>query len=548
MNDISKTGPGLSLREAHERLTAPGGMFETEERLIRGIPVTVWKHVPTTAAELLARARVHGAREFLVWQDHRVSYDGFVRAVAAVADDLAARGVRKGDRVAVAMKNCPQWPVAFMAALLTGAIAVPLNAWWTQGELAYALADSGAALVFADDERRGRLPGATILDVDAIAGPPGAWAALPDARLPPVPLDPEDDATIFYTSGTSGLPKGALGTHRALTTNCFAIPFVHARNALRRGEPAGQLPSRPRVTLLAVPFFHVIGSLSILLPNMAGGGKLVLMPKFDVEDALRLIARERVTVAGGVPAIPLTLLEHKGGHDISSLELISYGGAPCPVTLAARIRDELGAWPGQGWGMTETSATFTSHSAEDYLDHPESCGPALPVGRLKVMMKDGVEAPPGVIGELWAFGPGLVKGYWNRARDTAETLRDGWLRTGDLASLDAEGFCTIHDRVRDLVIRGGENIYCAEVENVLIQHPAVADAALVGLPHPLLGEVPAAMVQARGPVSGEALRDFVGDRLAAFKVPVEVLIQRAPLPRNENGKLLKRELRKLFAS
>jgi acyl-CoA synthetase (AMP-forming)/AMP-acid ligase II len=540
MNDICKT----PLAEAHQILTAPGQPFETQTVTIRGLPVTVWKHVPTTAAEVLTRAKEHGARDFLICGGDRVTYDAFTRAAAAVARNLAARGVVKGDRVALAMKNCPQWPLAFMGALLAGAIAVPLNAWWTESELAYALADSGAKFVFADDERRARLPGAALLDVHDMVGAPAAWAVLPDAPPPDVPLEPEDDATIFYTSGTSGLPKGALGSHRALTTNIFAAPFVTARNRLRWGDG---VPPQPRVTLLAVPLFHVVGSLSVLLPNMAAGGTLVLMPKFDAEEALALIARERVTVAGGVPAIPLALMEAKNAHDLSSLELVTYGGAPCPVALAARVREELGAWPGQGWGMTETSATCTTHSGRDYLDHPESCGPALPVNRLKVM-KDGVEAPPGAVGELWAYGPGIVTGYWNRPADTAETFRDGWVQTGDLASLDEDGFLTIHDRAHDMVIRGGENIYCSEVENILAQHPAVAEAALVGLPHPVLGEVPAALVQARSPVEAAALRDFASQRLAPFKVPVDVRIQDAPLPRNANGKLVKRELRKLFVS
>jgi len=551
---------------------------------LQGRPVTVWKHVPATAAALFARLPPFGPREFLVLGDTRITYDGFIRAVRVVARDLAARGVAKGDRIAVAMKNCPEWPVAFMAALLVGAIAVPLNAWWTAEELAYAIADSGACFVFADEERRGRFTGVTVLDVEAIAGPPQGWAALPDAALPDVALDPEDDATIFYTSGTSGAPKGALGTHRALTTNIFAAPFAAARNALRYG-PANAGPPPPlarsaiegevvstgegdllgaerkskpegvnktdgvkqRIQLLAVPFFHVVGSLSVLLPLMAAGGKLVLMPRFDPQAALELIARERVTVTGGVPAIALALLEQMNGHDVSSLELVTFGGAPCPDTLAARIHEMFGCWPGQGWGMTETSATCTTHSGLDYLDRPTSCGPALPVSQLKVM-RDGVELPPGAVGELWAYGPNVVKGYWNKPEASAETFQQGWVRTGDLASLDAEGFLTIHDRAHDMVIRGGENIYCTEVENILIQHPAVADAALVGLPHPLLGEVPAALVQARAPVSAEALQDFARARLAPYKVPVDVRISALPLPRNENGKLLKRDMRKLFAS
>jgi acyl-CoA synthetase (AMP-forming)/AMP-acid ligase II len=221
----------------------------------------------------------------------------------------------------------------------------------------------------------------------------------------------------------------------------------------------------------------------------------------------------------------MALLEQAAGHDLSSLELVTFGGAPAPMDLAAQIRACLGAMPGQGWGMTETSATCTSHSAEDYLHRPASCGPALPVSRLKIV-KDGIEQPSGVAGELWAFGPNIVKGYWNRPEASAEAFQDGWLKTGDLAMLDSEGFCTILDRALDMLIRGGENIYCAEVENVLVQHPAVADAALIGLSHPYLGEVPAALVQLRPgeQVSEAGLRAFAAERLAAFKVPVEVRI------------------------
>jgi len=384
--------------------------------------------------------------------------------------------------------------------------------------------------------------------LEDMIGAPSHWCDLPDSPMPDVALSPEDDATIFYTSGTTGAPKGALGTHRSLTTNIYAMPFSNARNALRRGEePAAA--SAQRITLIAVPFFHVIGSLSILLPNMAAGGKLVLMRKFDAREALDLIAREGVTVTGGVPTVALSLLEEAQDHDGSSLQLVTYGGAPSPSSLPRRIRERFGAMPGQGWGMTETSATCTSHSGEDYLNRPSSCGPALPVSRLKII-KDGVEQPPDTAGELWAFGPNIVKGYWNRPEATAEIFRDGWLKTGDLAMLDSEGFCTILDRAHDMLIRGGENIYCAEVENVLTQHPAVADAALVGLPHAILGEVPAAWVQMRAgaEVSEKALQDFAAQRLAAFKVPVRMHLSHALLPRNEGGKLVKSSLRKVFGA
>lgn len=562
MNDKISDWPKISLADAHARLTAPGMPFETVEAEVRGVSMRVWKHVPATAAEAFRAARRHGAREFLIHGDERIGYDAFARAVLHVAHMLRARGLRKGDRVALVMRNLPEWPVIFVGALLAGAIVVPLNAWWTGAELGYGLLDSGARFVFADAERLARLTdrpptieqlfvtraanapaGVTVLE-EAI-GTPSHWSRLPDLPMPDVALAPEDDATIFYTSGTTGAPKGALGTHRSLTTNIFAQAFSSARNLRRQGQDAP--PSQQRVTLLAVPFFHVIGSLSVLLPNMAAGGKLVLMRKFDPEEAARLIAREKVTVTGGVPAVPLALLEQADRHDLSSLELITFGGAPCPSQLAGDIRARLGAMPGQGWGMTETSATCTTHSGLDYLHRPTSCGPALPVCRLKVM-KDGRPLPPGEAGELWAFGPNIVKGYWNRPDATLERFQDGWIKTGDLAMLDAEGFCTILDRAEDMLIRGGENIYCSEVENVLNRHPAVADAALLGLAHPLLGEVPVAAIQLRpgAEVSEDALKAFAAERLAPFKVPVRFRLSDLPLPRNAAGKLMKPLLRKRF--
>jgi len=567
MNDRPKNWPALSLEEAHARLTAPGAVFETTEITVRDVSMRVWKHVPATAAEAFQRARAHGPAEFLVYQGERVSYDGFARASLAIANLLAARGLKKGDRVALVMRNLPEWPVVFMGALLAGGIAVPLNAWWSGTELAFGILDSGARFVFADAERLARLkdlpsfveqvfvaraanPPPGVLALEDVIGASSHWRNLPEGTMPDIALVPEDDATIFYTSGTTGAPKGALGTHRSLTTNIFAMPFSNARNALRLGEPSNSANgNKQRITLLAVPFFHVIGSLSVLLPNMAAGGKLVLMRKFDAREALDLIAREKITVTGGVPAVALSLLEEANGHELSSLQLVTYGGSSSPSSLPRRIREQLGAMPGQGWGMTETSATCTTHSGEDYLSRPLSCGPALPVSRIKIM-KDGMEQLPGIAGELWAFGPNIAKGYWNRPQATAEAFRDGWLSTGDIAVLDEEGFCTILDRAQDMLIRGGENIYCAEVENVLTQHPHVADAALVGLPHPLLGEVPAALVQARAgmTLSETSLREFVSERLAPFKVPVKVHVSHAALPRNDGGKLVKHALRKVFGT
>jgi long-chain acyl-CoA synthetase len=304
--------------------------------------------------------------------------------------------------------------------------------------------------------------------------------------------------------------------------------------------------------LLSVPFFHATGAVAIMNPSMLAGMKLVMMRKFDAVRAFELIERERVNAAGGVPTIAWQLIEHprRGEFDLSSLESVAYGGAPSAPELVRRITEAFPkSQPGNGWGMTETSATVTTHSAEDYQHRPESCGPAVPVADLKIMTVEGDrELPVGEVGELWARGPQVVRSYWNKPEATAQTFVDGWVKTGDLARLDAEGFCYIIDRAKDMLIRGGENIYCIEVENVLYDHPAIMDAALVGIPHKTLGEEPGAVVTLKpdAHATEEELRAFVADRLAAFKVPVRVVFWHETLPRNSNGKILKAELKKIF--
>ena len=384
-------------------------------------------------------------------------------------------------------------------------------------------------------------------------GETAAWAGLPEPALPDVPLHPEQHATIFYTSGTTGKPKGALGTHRNAGASLMAGLFSLARSYVRRGEtPPEPDPSGPqKVALVSIPLFHTTGCNALLMPALINGARLVTMRKWDPERAMQLIERERVTSAGGVPTVAWQLIEHpaRAKYDLSSLEMVTYGGAPAAGELVRRIKAAFPASaPGSGWGMTETSATHTHHLGEDYEYRPDSCGPALPVSELKVVGPSGETLPPGAVGELWAAGPNIVNGYWRQPEATAETFIDGWVKTGDLAKLDEEGFCYIVDRAKDMLIRGGENIYCVEVENTLFEHPAVMDAALVGISHPSLGEQPGAVVTLKpGAVVDEAeLRGFVADRLAAFKVPVAVRFWPEPLPRNPSGKVLKSELKMLF--
>jgi long-chain acyl-CoA synthetase len=569
--------PAMSIAQAHALLTAPGAAAEMEEVLIRGVKTRTWKNLPPSLRSVVELSRAHGEKVFLVYEDERVTFEGFHRAVAALAIQLQADGVGKGDRVAVIMRNLPEWVAAFYAAASIGAIVTPLNAWWTGPELEYGLTDSGTKVVLMDAERYERLtqhlPNCPDLvrvyvsrsreeiahplvkTLESVIGAPDTWAGLPDQAIPPVDILPDDDATIFYTSGTTGRPKGALASQRGVNSNIFAAAVAGARAFLRRGEkPPEPDPTAPqRASLLSVPFFHVTGCFAVLNPSLAGGAKLVMMHKWDVVRAFELIEREKIQSAGGVPTIAWQLIEHplRKNYDLSSLESVSYGGAPSAPELVRLIRETFPkSAPGNGWGMTETCATVTTHGAEDYANRPDSCGPAVPVSDLQIRdAADGVTVlAPNAVGELWARGPQVVKLYWNKPEATAQTFVDGWVRTGDLARVDEEGFCFIIDRAKDMLIRGGENIYCIEIENVLYDHPAVMDAAVVGIPHRTLGEEPGAVVTLKpGASATEAeLRAHVAEKLAAFKVPVKVKFWHETLPRNANGKILKNELKKLF--
>lgn len=564
--------PVMTRDQVKDALCAPGMPFEMETAEIEGVPTRVWKNALPNLAVLAAHANASfGDREFVVYEDERVTYAAWHRAVATLAHALQARGVKKGDRVALAMRNLPEWPVAFFAAAVTGAIVVPLNAWWTGEELAFGLADSGAAVLICDAERWDRISpyksempalahvmvaraGAAAMaepaiTLESIIGSPKNYADLADLPLPDVAIAPDDAATIFYTSGTTGKPKGALGSHRNLLTNGFSSAYSGAATMLRRGDP---LPEPTiRASLLVIPMFHVTACSASMIPTIQAGHKIVLLHKWDTVKAFEIIEREKINATGGVPFIAWQLIEHpdREKYDLSSIDAISYGGAPSAPELVSKIYEIFGAFPGNGWGMTETMATVTSHVAEDYLNRPDSCGPAVAVSDVKIMSEDGsTELPIGEVGELWARGPQIVKGYWNRPDATAETFVDGWVRTGDLARVDDEGFCFIVDRAKDMIIRGGENIYSSEVENILYEHPAVTDAALIGIPHQTLGEEPAAVVHlAPGMTASEdELREYVSARLAKFKVPVKIIFTQDTLPRNANGKILKRDLKALF--
>jgi long-chain acyl-CoA synthetase len=574
MNGEPRNWPAVSLDETYRILTAPGAPFEMETIDVAGRPVRVYRKAHRDLRAIFEASRAWGDRAFVVFEDERLSYHDHYRAASALAWRLADDyGVRKGDRVAIAMRNFPEWPIAFWAATSIGAIAVPLNAWGTGDDLAYGLRDSGARVAIVDNERLARLKSqpagdhfATLIAVrtppdargetitlEELIGPPSAYGSLPDRAPPDRNIQPDDDATILYTSGTTGRPKGALGTHRNIMCNLVNITFTGARAAIRRGDPLPAPPAEQKSILLPVPFFHVTGCHSIMIPALANGAKIVLMYRWNAEAALELIERERINGMSGVPSMTWQLLESPDfdTRDVSSLEGLSYGGAAAAPELARKIAALFpGKFAGQGYGATETSSVSTSNGAEDYLARPNSVGPAVPGCDLRVVDDAGKVLPVGAIGELEIYGANVVKGYWNNPQATAAAFRDGWYRTGDIGRMDRDGFVYLLDRAKDMLIRGGENIYCVEIEDALLAHPDILEAAVVGIPDRVLGELVGAVVQVKrgARLTPEAVIDHLRPRLAAFKLPVHVEVRAEELPRTASGKVVKTQLRQELAA
>lgn len=568
--------PVISIAQANAAIAASDSPLKLGDGVVDGVPMKVYVDAPPTIRAILALGEMEfGHRDYLVYEDERVTYAALVRAVEHFAKILTEQfGVKKGDRVAVIMRNYPQWPIPFYAALSLGAIATPMNSWWTADELEYGLNDSGAKVAVMDPQIFDRLSdhidglsaletvilaragdravGGKVHSMEALIGPAKSWADLPKIGLPTVELGPDDDATIMYTSGTTGRPKGALATHRAIISNMLNSLSCQMRMLLRRGEtPPEPDPNEQGATLVSIPFFHATGAFAVLIPTILRGDKIVSMYKWDAGEALPIIEREKITGVGGVPAIAWQLLEHpdRDKYDLSSIKAVSYGGAPSAPELVATIKKRFPeAAPGNGWGMTETCATASLNIGEDYVNRPDSAGHPPGAVELKIVSPDGETLPAGEVGELWCKGAMNCKAYWNKPEATAETFVDGWVVTGDLARLDEEGFLYLVDRAKDMLIRGGENIYCIEVENALYDHPAVMDASVIGIPHKILGQEVGAVVQLKPgmDVSEDELRAHVRNQIAPFKVPVEIQFQADPLPRNANGKILKPELRDRF--
>ncbi|WBH15052.1 class I adenylate-forming enzyme family protein [Sphingomonas radiodurans] len=555
------------LSQARRELTGPGGTFEIVEADVLGRRVRTFANAPNSVRDLWLSTTQFADRPYLVYHDERLTYSEAHAQVNSVAAWLWAHGVRPGDRVAIAMRNYPEWLLAYWACVSIGVAAVGMNAWWTSEEMAYALADSTPKVMFLDAERLARmrerddissglqLVGVRLSDADLAGSPevtPWAQVVACDGALPDVSIDSDDDACIFYTSGTTGFPKGAQLTHRGCLTNLFNMMYAGASTALALERATGVAPPAeppaPPVTLLTTPLFHVTANNCGTYAATAAGGTLVLMYRWDAGEALRLIAREKVSAMSGVPTMARELINHPAfaTTDTSSLVSLAGGGAQVPPDLVHKIDDEVStARPSTGYGMTETCGIITSVSGDFFVDKPDSAGPAMPSFEVKCVDDDGNTVPAGAIGELWVKGAAVIKGYINRPDATAAAITDGWLHTGDIARIDDNGFIFVVDRKKDMVIRGGENVYCAEVEAGLYRHNAVAECCVFGVPDERLGEEVGAVVV---PKPGERLdlddlRAHCLGIMAKHKVPRHMWLSEEPLPRNASGKFVKRELR-----
>ena len=558
--------------EARAELDAPGSSFATTVIDVRGVPTKVFAAAPPHMRAIWEISAAHADKDYLVYEDERYTYGEIHRQVRILASNLASHGVGRNDRVAVSMRNYPEWVVSYWATVSLGAALVGMNAWWTPSEMEYALKDSAPKVLIVDGERlerlmqidnapamhlvvarhEGAVPADAVRWADAMAGEdPGS--------LPVVDIDPEDDATIFYTSGTTGFPKGAQLTNRGSVSNILNIAAMTGATALAEAKAvaAGEIPApppkptTPTAFMAPTPFFHVTACNCILHPATLTGAKVVMTYKWDAGRALELIEREKITNFSGVPTMGRELLMHPdwATRDTSTLQGMGGGGSAVQPDLVHKIAGALKqGQPSTGYGMTETCGIITANSSRLYVERPESCGPLVPTLEGKLIDEAGNDLPrdPNTVGILCVRGAVTIKGYLNRPEANAETIKDGWLNTGDVARIDADGFVYIVDRAKDMVIRGGENVYCSEVEAAIYTHEAIAEAAVFGVPDERLGEEVGAVLVLRpgASLTEEELRSHLSTTLARHKIPSKVWFRDEPIPRNATGKFLKRELRK----
>jgi long-chain acyl-CoA synthetase len=537
-------------------VTGPGGRLvighdEQGRAIVDNFPATLPEFFHTFCA-------LNADREALVAGDERLTFADLDRISEGVARGLAARGIAKGDRVAIAMRNCPSWVLIYMGIVKAGGVATLLNGWWEAHEMEHAILLTDPALVITDPPRAKRMSercaNRDILSVaidlpveealEELLAAADEGAALPS-------MEPEDDATILFTSGSTGLAKGALSTHRAVTTGIYSysIGLIVLLGILTEEDRA---PTTQARTLVAVPLFHVTGEVPVMLNSFVIGRCMVLMRKWDAGEALRLIEKERITYFVGVPTMSLELMNHPDRHnyDLSSLKDITAGGAPRPISHVERLRQEFPhAQPALGYGLTETNAVGCSNFWSNYADKPASTGRAQrPLVDVAILGEADKQLAAGDLGEVGIRSAANIKCYWQNSEATdAAFTADGYVRTGDIGYLDEDGYLFIVDRKKEIIIRGGENISAAEVEAACYACEDIAEVSVFGAPDERLGEVPVAVIYAKAALSEDDLRQFLEQRIARFKIPDRFIFSPEPLPRLGTGKIDRPSLKALYS-
>ena len=529
------------------KVIGPGGRLIIGEddqgrAIVTNFPATLPSFFRTFCA-------LNAQAEAIVAGDERLSFADLDLWSEQLAHALMSRGIRKGDRVGIAMRNCPSWVVSYMAIAKAGGVATLLNGWWQPHEMEHALEMVSPKLIIADAPRAKRIEGvcgSCVLTTLAIEQPlEHALAPLLEgtdleAALPEIA--PEDDATILFTSGSTGESKGALSTHRAVTTGVYAYAagLIVLLGIMTEENRA---PTSKR-TLINVPLFHVTGEVPVMLNSFVISRTMVMMPKWDAGEALRLIEKEGITYFVGVPTMSMELMNHpdRSKYDLSSLTDIAAGGAPRPVSHVERLGKEFPkAQPALGYGLTETNAVGCSNFWGNYAAKPDSTGRAqAPFVELAILGAGDAHLPPLERGEIAIRSAANIKCYWENPEATAAAFTaDGYVRTGDIGYLDEDGYLFIVDRKKDIIIRGGENIACAEVEAEIYACPAVAEASVFGMPDDRLGEVPVAVIYRHedSDLTDEDLRAFLEPRISAFKIPARFIFADQPLPKLGTGKI-----------
>ncbi len=553
------------LKNVFDTLTAPGQMFELGEVEVAGQTLKAWKNTPNSLRDVWALSAGHADKDYLVYQDERWTYAEAQDQVARIAKWLTDNGVGQHDRVAIAMRNYPEWMLSYWAVTAIGAVAVGMNAWWVAEEMKYGLSDSTPRALICDRERlerfseiRDEFPDMLVaaVRVDEVPDWARPWSEVlaSEPNLPEVAIDADDDACIFYTSGTTGFPKGAQLTHRGCCNNLMSLMFINMAQAMAAAAARGEEGANPLdggappiAAIVATPLFHVTANNCLAQTVTIAGGKLVHMYKWDAGEALRIIEQEKITTFTGVPVMSREMINHPDfeTRDTSSLQAMGGGGAAVQPDLVEKIdKAGKGARPSQGYGMTEVCGIISASAGDYFVDRPNSAGIVMPNFEIKIIGSEGNALPLGEAGEVVVRGAQVIKGYLNRPEATAETIVDGWLYTGDIGYLDEDNFVYLVDRAKDMVLRGGENVYCSEVETALYKSEAVAECAVFAVPDERLGEeVGAAIFPAEGTQpTAEEIREFCNTNLAAFKIPRYIWILNEPLPRNASGKFVKKEL------